>query len=48
LVSDRQLSGQHIRADFVTQPAGYKNVITFNQFFNDEVKSKRPSLILAL
>lgn len=27
---------------------GYCNVITFRQFFDDEVKSKRPSLILAL
>ncbi|MGE3703391.1 MAG: type II restriction endonuclease [Hyphomicrobiaceae bacterium] len=27
---------------------GYGNVITFRQFFDDEVKSKRPSLILAL
>ncbi len=26
----------------------YSNVITFRQFFDDEVKSKRPSLILAL
>jgi hypothetical protein len=27
---------------------GYTNVITFKQFFDDEVKAKRPSLILAL
>ncbi|WP_440810950.1 type II restriction endonuclease [Pseudomonas syringae] len=27
---------------------GYDNVITFKQFFDDEVKSKRPSLILSL
>ncbi len=27
---------------------GYSNVVTFKQFFDDEVKSKRPSLILAL
>lgn len=27
---------------------GYGNSITFKQFFDDEVKSKRPSLILAL
>jgi hypothetical protein len=26
----------------------YSNVITFRQFFDDEVKAKRPSLILPL
>jgi hypothetical protein len=28
--------------------AGYDNVITFRQFFDDEVKSKRPSMIIPL
>ncbi|AKF50360.1 EcoRII C terminal [Pseudomonas syringae pv. syringae HS191] len=58
-VSGEAIDEMHRNAIFLVVPEslkkakesaynGYGNVITFKQFFDDEVKSKRPSLIISL
>ncbi|WP_440060457.1 type II restriction endonuclease [Pseudomonas syringae] len=58
-VSSESIDEMHRNAIFLVVPEslkrakesaynGYDNVITFKQFFDEEVKSKRPSLILSL